>query len=72
MFWAGPSGDNIASRLPLDEVAWILARACGHAGSCPEYLFNTVTHLEEYGIHDRRLWRQQELVAREIEALHRP
>ena len=26
VFWAGPSGDNIASRLPLDEVACILAR----------------------------------------------
>ena len=71
VFWAGPSGDNIANRLPLDEVAWILARACGHAGSCAEYLFNTVNHLEDYGIHDRRLWRLQELVAREIETLHR-
>ncbi|MEO3388580.1 gamma-glutamylcyclotransferase [Mesorhizobium sp. CAU 1741] len=70
VFWAGPTGDNIANRLPLDEVAWILARACGHAGSCAEYLFNTVAHLEAFGIHDRNLWRLQELVAREIDALH--
>lgn len=72
VFWAGPTGERIASRLPLEEVAQTLARACGHAGSCAEYLFNTVAHLEEYGIHDRRLWRLQELVARKIEQLHRP
>ncbi|SME90882.1 cation transport protein ChaC [Tistlia consotensis] len=71
-FWVGPKGERIASRLPLEEVAWTLARACGHVGSCAEYLFNTVTHLREHGIHDRNLWRLQELVAREIEELHRP
>jgi glutathione-specific gamma-glutamylcyclotransferase len=70
VFWAGPTGDRIASRLPLDDVARILARACGHAGSCAEYLFNTVAHLEDHRIHDRRLWRLQELVAREIRELH--
>lgn len=71
VFWAGPSGERILSRLPLENVAQILARACGPAGSCAEYLFNTVMHLEEYGIHDRRLWRLQELVARQIEEIHR-
>jgi cation transport protein ChaC len=50
-------------RLALDEVAGILASACGHWGSGAEYLYNTVHHLAERGIHDRNLWRLQELVA---------
>jgi len=70
VFWAGPRGERILSRLPLHEVAHILARACGPAGSCAEYLFNTVLHLKEFGIHDRNLWTLQRLVAEEIEALH--
>ena len=69
VFWAGPKGERIASRLPLDRVAHILARACGSAGSCAEYLFNTVSHLAEHGIYDRNLWRLQELVADEIRNL---
>jgi len=51
-------------------VASILARACGHIGSGAEYLYNTVSHLEAFGIHDRNLWRLQELVADEVRALH--
>jgi cation transport protein ChaC len=31
-------------------------------------LHNTVAKLEECGIHDRNLWRLQELVAAEIES----
>lgn len=54
-------------RLALDEVADVLARACGHWGSGAEYLRNTVAHLEEQGIHDRNLWRLQRLVADRIE-----
>ncbi len=70
-FWAGPRGERVISKLPLEEVAWILARACGHAGSCAEYLYNTVAHLDDFGIRDRNLWHLQELVAREIAAIHR-
>jgi len=66
VFWAGPKGDGIALKLPLERVAWILARACGHVGSCASYLYNTVAKLEEFGIYDRNLWRLQELVAGEI------
>ena len=58
-----------AGRLALDQVATILAKACGHWGSGAEYLFNTVTHLEKKGIRDGSLWRLQQLVAREIETL---
>ena len=67
LFWAGPKGNGIFLGLPLERVAWILARACGHIGSCASYLYNTVLKLEECGIHDRNLWRLQELVAAEIE-----
>jgi glutathione-specific gamma-glutamylcyclotransferase len=69
-FWAGPRGEHIASKLPLPDVAKVLARACGPAGSCAEYLYNTVSHLEALGIHDRNLWRLQELVADEIRQAH--
>lgn len=72
-FWVGPvAGEGILLRQPLEQVAWILARACGYAGSCAEYLYNTVWHLEELGIHDRNLWRLQELVANEIKQLYLP
>lgn len=72
VFWAGPKGEQAARRVPLPQVAHVLARACGPAGSCAEYLFNTVQHLQEFGIHDRNLWQLQHLVAEEISALHRP
>jgi glutathione-specific gamma-glutamylcyclotransferase len=66
VFWAGPKGKGITLKLPLESVAWVLARACGHGGSCASYLYHTVAHLEELGIHDRNLWKLQELVADEI------
>ncbi len=69
-FWVGPIGTGILLRQPLEAVAAIIARACGHAGSCAEYLYNTVAHLEQYGIRDRNLWRLQQLVANEIHRLH--
>lgn len=57
-------------RLPAEEVAQVLAGACGHWGTGAEYLLNTVTHLEARGIHDRGLWRLQQLVAERIDALN--
>ncbi len=57
-----------AGRLPLPEVAKVLARSCGHVGTGAEYLMNTVIHLEARGIHDSRLWQLQRLVAAEIDA----
>jgi cation transport protein ChaC len=65
-FWAEPVGLQDWVKLPLPEVARILARACGHAGSCAAYLFHTVSKLDELGIRDRNLWRLQQLVADEI------
>jgi cation transport protein ChaC len=69
-FWVGPTGPRIASKLPLATVAATLARACGHLGSGAEYLYKTVSHLEEFGIHDRNLWTLQKLVADEIRMMH--
>lgn len=54
-------------RMPLDEQARRISRAVGHAGSCAEYLYNTVSHLEDLDIHDRYLWRLQAMVAKEID-----
>jgi cation transport protein ChaC len=65
-FWAGPAGLDYSVKLPLTRVAQILARACGHIGSGADYLFQTVSKLEEFGIRDRNLWRLQQLVAAEI------
>ena len=58
-----------AGRLPPEEVAETLAKACGHWGSGADYLRNTVAHLEEHGIRDRNLWRLQALVAERIKAM---
>lgn len=58
-----------AGRLPPEEVARTLARACGHWGSGAEYLLNTVTQLEARGIRDAGLWRLQALVAEEIDRI---
>jgi glutathione-specific gamma-glutamylcyclotransferase len=55
--------ERYTGRLNEEAVADALARACGHVGSCAEYLLETVTHLEELGIRDRRLWRLQAMVA---------
>ena len=65
-FVAAPDGRAYAGRLPPEQVADTLARAAGHWGSSAQYLFRTVAKLEESGIHDRNLWRVQDLVARHI------
>lgn len=41
--------------LDLEEQARIIARAHGGRGPNTEYLFQTVAHLEDLGIHDRDL-----------------
>lgn len=55
--------------LDHEAIADVLASACGFRGSMAEYLFSTVSHLEQLGIHDRHLWRLQELVAERIERM---
>jgi cation transport protein ChaC len=65
-------GYAYAGTLTPEQTADILATACGHGGSCAEYLYNTVSHLEERGIRDRNLWRLQALVADRIASLAAP
>ncbi len=66
-FVAAQGGRAYAGKLPMEKVAHILARAAGNWGSTAQYLFRTVTKLEEHGIRDRNMWRIQHLVAQEIE-----
>lgn len=61
------SGRYVAG-LSDEALADVLATAVGFRGSMAEYLFSTVSKLEELGIHDKNLWRLQELVAERIEA----
>jgi len=68
-FYADPPEVVDKPEIPINEVASILARACGHAGSGAEYLFKTVAALQSVDIHDPHLWRLQELVANEIKKL---
>ncbi|MFO1032625.1 MAG: gamma-glutamylcyclotransferase [Hyphomicrobiales bacterium] len=71
-FYAGPAAlDNYKPGLSARDIAPILARACGHWGSGADYLYNTVRHLEDQGIHDKGLWDLQEAVAQEIRKLYR-
>lgn len=55
-----------AGDLTPEDVADVLARACGHLGTGAEYLLNTITQLEARGMHDPGLWLLQELVAERI------
>ncbi len=59
---------NYLGDLTEQQQAAMIAQACGHVGTCAEYLKNTVEHLEALGIHDRYLWRLQQLVAAHIDA----
>lgn len=65
-FVMSQTSELYAGNLPLEDVADILAKCCGHLGTGAEYLLNTVTQLEARGLHDPTLWRLQELVADRI------
>lgn len=69
-FYCAPRTSASLMHLSLNEEADRMAFAVGEAGSCAEYLHNTVTHLENLGIRDSYLWRLQDMVAGRIEALH--
>jgi cation transport protein ChaC len=66
-FYCAPADDKDYIYLTEAEQAQRLATAVGFAGSCAEYLYNTVAHFQEIGIRDTYLWRMQERVAREID-----
>ena len=69
-FVAEPNSDIFIVPPPLAETAQMLARACGHGGSCAEYLYRTVAALDERGIRDNYLWQLQAMVARLIREDH--
>jgi cation transport protein ChaC len=51
-----------------EQIVNTVAMASGNLGTCCEYLFNTVEHLKELGLTDRRLFRLAERVkARQAE-----
>ncbi len=56
-FLINPAHDRYAKHLSEAEVADAIAVAAGPLGPCSDYLFNTVTHLRDLGIADRRLER---------------
>jgi len=66
-----PTSDVQAFAAQTADAALEDMRACGPVGSCAERFCNTVAHLKAFGIRDRNLRRLQELVAHEVEALHR-
>ncbi|RWP66397.1 MAG: gamma-glutamylcyclotransferase [Mesorhizobium sp.] len=55
------SSERYVRGLSLEQIADALAVACGPWGSMADYLHSTVSHLEDLGIHDKQLWRLQEL-----------
>jgi cation transport protein ChaC len=67
-FTANPESPNYIGGLKPDEIALTLSRACGHWGSCADYLHQTVLSLDANGINDGYLWDLQERVAALIEA----
>ena len=58
-----PARGPYVGGIEIAQVANALATAAGERGYMAGYLYSTVKHLEERGIHDRHLWRLQELVA---------
>ncbi|MBS3850091.1 gamma-glutamylcyclotransferase [Devosia sp. J2-20] len=65
------SGRYVTGLSP-EQIAEVLAKAVGNRGSMAEYLYSTVKHLEDVGIHDPHLWQLQALVAQQIEAAYEP
>jgi glutathione-specific gamma-glutamylcyclotransferase len=49
--------ERYAGRLPDEQTVATIARAEGPLGPNRDYLYNTVSHLEELGLHDRGLRR---------------
>ena len=54
-FVADPSHESYAGRLELERVAETIASCCGARGPNIEYLANTLRHLEELGIEEKKL-----------------
>ena len=64
-YTANPESRNYVGGLSIDDTA----HACGHWGSCAEYLLQTITALEAHGIDDPHLRELEDRVAARLEAL---
>jgi cation transport protein ChaC len=54
-FAANHTHERYVRGLDTDETARLLATGAGPLGSCCDYLFDTVSHLEALGIRDKRM-----------------
>ena len=61
-FVVNPRNPRYAPDIPAAQAAEMIARASGWLGSCAEYLFSTVEHLDELGIADSSMHRLRDLV----------
>lgn len=68
-FAVNRASDRYTGRLAEEAIAALIATGCGHLGPSAEYLLHTVEACAALGIHDRHLWRLQELVAGRLAAL---
>ena len=57
-----PAGDRYAGKLEASTIAGHLATAEGRLGSGRDYLENTIAHLDELGIREKRLHRIRDAV----------
>jgi cation transport protein ChaC len=64
--WAEPIKSRMFVEKSIEQQAYMLARACGSAGSGAAYLHRTVTSLAERGLEDAYLTLLDELVSMEI------
>jgi cation transport protein ChaC len=64
----GGGRDTYAQDLDHQRAVECIAAAAGPLGTCAEYLFETVAHLEELGVRDRGLERMRRSLAKHIEA----
>ncbi len=64
--WAEPVKSRMFVEKPIEEQAYMLARACGSGGSGAAYLHRTVTSLAELGLEDAYLTALDEMVSAEI------
>lgn len=65
-FVANPGNPCYCPRLDTASTVELMATGHGMIGSCAEYLENTVAHLDEVGIHDRRLHALRARVRRRV------
>lgn len=68
--WAEPVESRMFVDKPIEEQAYMLARACGSAGSGAAYLHQTVSSLARLELDDEYLNTLDELVAQEIIGLN--